>query len=85
MARKFGPIANEVGTRPENDGTFVEVDTTTHIDRINHMAMETHAAVAEFDSQGELTIYSPNGADRLRHPFLHCGSVRYGLQQGSVP
>ena len=24
------------------------------------MAMETHAAVAEFDSQGELTIYSPN-------------------------
>lgn len=56
----FGPIANEVGTRPENDGSFVEVDTTTHIDRINHMAMETHAAVAEFDSQGELTIYSPN-------------------------
>ena len=67
----------------ENDGTFAEVDTTTHIDRINHMAMETHAAVAEFDSQGELTIYSPNQTVYGIRSFI-ADLVRYGLQQGPV-
>lgn len=57
----FGPFESEAGTAPEHTEDLVEVDTTADLARINHIAMETHVCVANYDrGQGELTVYSPN-------------------------
>lgn len=48
------------GTKPEGEG-LVEIHTATDLSRINHICMETHACVADYDRYGdELTVYSPN-------------------------
>lgn len=48
------------GTMPEEED-LVTVDTVTDLSRINHICMETHVCVADYDQySGELTIYSPN-------------------------
>lgn len=48
------------GEKPE-DTNLVTVKTTTDLSRINHVCMETHVCVADYDKyKGELTIWSPN-------------------------
>lgn len=48
------------GKMPEEEG-LVTVKAVTDLSRINHICMETHACVADYDQySGELTIYSPN-------------------------
>ena len=57
----FGEYHHTVGEKPEGD--LVEIETTTDIGRINHVCMETHACVADYNKYtGELTIWSPNQA-----------------------
>lgn len=48
------------GEKPREEG-LVDVRTVTDLSRINHVCMETHACVADYDKySGELTVYSPN-------------------------
>lgn len=48
------------GQMPKEEG-LVTVQAVTELSRINHVCMETHACVADYDKySGELTIYSPN-------------------------
>lgn len=50
----------KVGEKPEGED-LVEVHTETHLSRINHICMETHVCVADYNrGTGELTIWSPN-------------------------
>lgn len=58
----YGEYEHITGERPEDDG-LVDIKAVTNIARINHLCMETHACIADFDKySGELTIYSPNQA-----------------------
>lgn len=51
----------EVGTLPAAASTDKVIDSSFHIDRVTHIAMENHACVASYDDgMGELTIWSPN-------------------------
>ncbi len=48
------------GEAPE-DKELVHVQSVTDLDRVDHICMEPHAAVADYDPcTGELTVYSPN-------------------------
>ena len=48
------------GEKPTEAG-LTTIHTKTDLSRINHVCMETHACVAEYDPYGDyLTIYSPN-------------------------
>ena len=48
------------GEKPREEDV-VAIRTNTDLERINHLCMETHACVADFDPcKGELTVYSPN-------------------------
>ncbi len=50
----------ETGVMPDEDD-LVKVKAVSDLSRINHICMETHACVADFDHHsGQLTIYSPN-------------------------
>lgn len=50
----------KVGEKPEGED-LIEVHTETHLSRINHICMETHVCVADYNrGTGELTIWSPN-------------------------
>lgn len=56
----YGVYHHEVGEKPTAED-LVEIKTTTDLSRINHMCMETHACIAEYDRYTKkLTIYSPN-------------------------
>lgn len=58
----YGSFENVCGTMPEIPD-LVNVETTTWLSRINHMCMETHCCVADYDKGlNHLTIYSPNQA-----------------------
>lgn len=48
------------GEMPDREG-LVDVHTTADLSRINHICMETHACVADYNRHsGHLTVYSPN-------------------------
>ncbi|MDO4328161.1 MAG: xanthine dehydrogenase family protein molybdopterin-binding subunit [Lachnospiraceae bacterium] len=50
----------KVGEKPEGDD-LVEIHTTTDLSRVNHICMETHACVADYEPfSGQLTVWSPN-------------------------
>ncbi len=49
-----------LGEKPEGDD-LVRVTATEDLDRVNHICMEPHACVADYDPcSKELTVYSPN-------------------------
>lgn len=58
----FGDYHHEVGQKPDEEG-LVKIRSCTDLARINHVCMETHACIADYDEcRRELTIYSPNQA-----------------------
>lgn len=57
----YGDLEIEVGSSEDIAPDSIATDTNTQIARINHVAMEPHVALANYDdAQGELTIWSPN-------------------------
>ncbi len=49
------------GERPPVEDSDLTLETSFHIDRITHVAMENHVCVAAYDEgMNELTIWSPN-------------------------
>lgn len=55
----FGDFEATLGEIPDEE--FIEIETTTNLARVNHLCMETHACVAEYDKGAKMvTIYSPN-------------------------
>lgn len=55
----YGDFVSITGDEPDGKD-FVEICTVTDLSRINHLCMETHACVADYErSSGQLTVYSP--------------------------
>lgn len=58
----FGEYEHVVGN-PVDEPDTVSVHTTTGLSRINHLCMETHVCIADYDkTTGELEVYSPSQA-----------------------
>lgn len=59
----YGDYHVEVGDAPQLGADCVVMETKSVIERVNHIAMETHVCVSDYDREsGMLTIYSPNQA-----------------------
>lgn len=55
----FGEYTATLGQKPQGD--FIDIQAESYLSRVNHMCMEPHACVAEYNrGADELTIYSPN-------------------------
>lgn len=54
-------IYEEFGEKPVPSGDDISVKTKSRLSRINHITMETHGCIADYDRvKGQLTIFSPN-------------------------
>ncbi|ACB84352.1 xanthine dehydrogenase family protein molybdopterin-binding subunit [Natranaerobius thermophilus] len=57
----YGDLHKEVGDESKVDPSAIEITTSNKLDRLNHLTMETHSCVANYDhGLDELTIWSPN-------------------------